>query len=499
MNYNSVLRTPSDEYWHYHQMRKEVRACIGGKMEVMKIVSCLPPPQYQMYNTYNLRDEALRQAIACNEINLERARQYWAGGRLFPATAVTYDSLHGMVWSQEPEVDIDPQLEYMLDNADGAGNGLREIAQFITGELIAHGRCGALVDMPTNEKPLTAAEMQMPEKAPRIITYDADQILWYRLENGRLMEVRLLECVQVQKGDFDWEDKEQVRRLVIIDGIYVNQLYDEADNLIEESIPVMNGSNMDCIPFVFFGADKNGAEQSRVPLYDLANINLGHFKLDCSNRENLHYHLAAMTNIYTDMDNAELAESNPNGISVAASGRNRFRQGDRVEILQIEANGAGPSEMERDEKRMVMACAQIVTESSKNQTLGAKEIETNASTSTLKRISLNATAGINKLLGWCSGFLGSQYESNYRINTDFITDKMTPEMIGKHIEMVQLGVLPKSTLYETARKVEMTNLDDDELKEAAEQDAAEIAGVSEEQAVAQAAIDAEEDTEEETE
>ena len=43
------------------------------------------------------------------------------------------------------------------------------------------------------------------------------------------------------------------------------------------------------------------------------------------------------------------------------------------------------------------------------------------------------------------------------LNTDFIADTMTPEMITKHIELVQLGVLPKATLYETARKVDFLN------------------------------------------
>jgi len=141
-----------------------------------------------------------------------------------------------------------------------------------------------------------------------------------------------------------------------------------------------------------------------------------------------------------------------------------------------------PAEMERDQLRMVMAGAQLVTDNSANQTLGAKEIETNASVSALKRIVRNANAGIETCLQWCSMFLGSTQESSYVINTDFIADTMTPEMIAKHIEMVQLGVLPKATLNETARNVGFTTLEDDEIKDQAEQDAAEMVGMTQQAA-----------------
>jgi len=62
---------------------------------------------------------------------------------------------------------------------------------------------------------------------------------------------------------------------------------------------------------------------------------------------------------------------------------------------------------------------------------------------------------------------------------------MSPEMIAKHIEMVQLGVLPKATLNETARSVGFTTLEDDEIQDQAEQDAAEMIGMTQEAAQAQ--------------
>jgi len=485
METKSVLCAPNEDYEEQRLKRQEVRACLGGKVEVLKMVTCLPSPQYQAYSLSGLTGYALEQARACNDVNSQRAKNYWARGRFFNATARTYESLGGMVWSKEPEEQLTPALEYLLDNADGSNSGLREVTQEITDNLIAYGRFGVLVDMPSNKAGLTLEQMQQPDNAPRLIQYDANQIVYYRLNGNSLAEVRLLEVVSVQKNEFEWEDKAQVRRLVMLAGVYVNQLYNDKDELINEVTPVANGATLDFIPFQFFGADANTAHYSKVPLYDLANTNLGHFVLDCDNRDNLHYHGQGMTNVYTDMDGGEFSDANPNGISVSGSGRNLFRQGDKVEILQIDATGALPAEMERDQLRMVMAGAQLVTDNSTNQTLGAKEIETNASVSALKRIVRNTNAGIKNCLEWCGMFLGSTEESTYIVNTDFIADTMSPEMIAKHIEMVQFGVLPKATLYETARNVGFTTLEDDEIKEQAEQDSAEMVGMTEAQAQAQ--------------
>ena len=493
----SILLKPGNDYIQQQEKRQEVKACLGGKSEVLKIKTCLPNPQYQTYSTYELKGYALKQAEACNYINLQRSNAYWSRGRFFAATARTFESLGGMVWSQEPEYNLDPKIEYMIKDADGCGTGLREVAQEITDDVMAYGRHGVLVDMPSNESALTLDQMQQSENAPRMVIYEPDQIIYYRMDGNKLAEVRLLETKSEQKKGtkFEWEDITYVRRLVLIKGVYVNQLFDDKDNLITETVPIVNGKTSKEIKFLFFGADSNTPKSSKVPLYDLANLNLGHFVLDCDNRDNLHYHGQGMTNIYTDMDGGEFSDSNPNGVSVSGSGRNLFKQGDKVEILQIDATGAIPAEMERDQQRMIMAGAQLITESSRNQTLGAKEIETNASTSTLKRIVYNVSAGIEQCLFWCSEFLGSTKESMYKINTDFIADTMTPEMITKHIEMVQLGVLPKETLYETSRKVGFTKLDDDQIADLAEQDAAEMIGFSEQQAEQQAQQDSKDEEE----
>ena len=486
-----ALNATDAQYLEQEELRQQTRAAIAGKYEVLKIITCLPGPQYKTFPTYSgMTPEAHTQAQRCNIQNSLRVDSYWSRGRWFPATGRTYESLGGMVWSKEPESDIQPRLEYLVDNADGTGCGLREVAQKVTAEVIAVARYGILVDMPSNETTPTIADMENPNNAPKWIQYKAEQIIYYRSsgKSNAIDEIRLTEVHSVQKNELEWEDKVYTRRLIIVDGVYTNQLWSDKDELLNESTPIANGSTLSEIPFQFFGADDNSPEYSKLPLYDLANVNLGHFVLDCDNRDNLHFHGQGMTNVFVE-DGATFAEENPNGLDVGAKGRNQFGKDDRVEIVQIEATGAIPAEMLRDEDRMVKSGAQLVTDNSVNETLGAKRIDANASTSSLKRISFNITDGFKQLFEWTSQFLGETGESIYKLNTDFITDDLTPEMINAHIALVQGNILPAVTLNETARKAELTDLGDQEIADALNDQQLLTGGGPEEMAALQAQLD----------
>jgi hypothetical protein len=206
-------------------------------------------------------------------------------------------------------------------------------------------------------------------------------------------------------------------------------------------------------------------------MFDLAHQNLGHFQLDCDNRDNLHYHGQGMTNVFT-ADNDQIKEDNPTGIDVGAKGVNKWGENDRVELLQLAATGAISNEMDKDEKRMIMLGAQVVQDSSGNQTLGAKQIESNASTSQLKRISLNVSAGLTQNLRWCAEFAGANPdEVMVKVNTKFVTDDLTAQDVQAVFAGVQGGLLPDALFLEAVRKAGYSDKTDDEINELIEDQA----------------------------
>jgi hypothetical protein len=481
----------TDKLYPVHlELWKQIRACLKGKYAVIDNVTCLPIPQYSSFTAYDgATPEAIIHANKCAAKNVNRIKSYWARGRFFNATGQTHVSLDGIIWAKPAVKEIPKGLSYIEET-------LEETAKCITNDLISVGRYGLLVDMADAQgSTLTQEQQESKEYSPKFIKYTAEQIKYVRLadDNETLAEVRLIEFKDIPKGSdgFEWETVEYTRRLIMKDEVYNNELYNDKAELVgQAATPTANGSTFNHIPFQFFGSDSNTADYSNPPLYDLANVNLGHFVLDCDNRDNLHFHGQGMTNIFTDMDQDEFNAMNPNGLDVGAKGTNMFSQGDKVELLQVEATGAIPAEMLRDEQRMIYLGAQLVQDSSGNQTLGAKEIESNASTSTLKQIANNVSDGLENCIEWAAMFAGASADGiKYELNTQFITDTMDAQTLLAHLQYVQSGLLPKVTIYDTARKAGFTKLDNEELEDLALEDDLSIEAQSENEAKLQAEID----------
>lgn len=487
------LFKPDLAYIEHKAIRDTVKACLGGKAGVLKIVSDLPGPLF-VPHIINSDMPAARRAIAerSNLLNNKKIAAHWSRGRFFNAVGRTHESLGGMVYSKPPEKDIAPALSYIEEDATGTGINFDQLIQKAVDQTVAYGRYGVLVDMPESESGLTQADMRQASKAAKCITYEADNILWVRVgTDGRSVdEIRLLEFDEVQKNEFEWETEKFVRRLVIKDGVYHNERYNEKSQLVSSFQPRANGQLLDKIPFVFFGSESNTPDYSKVPLYDLADTNLGHFALDCDDSTNLYYNLHGIKFIFTDLDGDSLLDKNPNGLNVEADGVNVLDQGDSFQMEQLEANGAGAAKLKVFVDNMVMLGAQLVQDSSSNTTLGAKQMEFGASTSTLKRVSYNCSDGAEKLLEYLSLFMGVTQESTYKLNTDFVTDEMTYQMIQQVFQMVQAGTLPQDVLFSAARKAGLTKDDDETLKEKLSDQDLLMGGESEELATLRAQLEA---------
>lgn len=497
MSKKSGLRETDCEYPTHLQMWQEIDACNKGAKAVLALVSDEPAIVYA--NTCNgmnfshLDEEG--QLAATNHINnrnlanIQRRKEYWSRGRFFNAVGKTVESFHGMIHNYPATANLSTQMEIIAEDITGSNQSLSEFEKKVTYQLILNGRFAGLSDMKPSNRQLTKAEQESKEFRPRIIEYKAKDILRVVVMNGTVVDVRLNEPTTIQVED-DYECVNYTRRLMLINGVYVNRLYDENDELIEETTPRANGKVLQEIPLVIYGSDANTSEYSKPPMFDLSHINLGHFRLDCDNRDNLYYHGQGQTNVFTDMQGYEFDAMNPAGLDTGAKGKNMFKASDKVELLQIEATGAIPAEMLRDQDRMIQAGAQLIQPNGSAMTLGQKKIETGSSLSTLGRISHNASSGIEKQLEYLAMFAGAPIGDTYKVNSKFVTDDMTPELLNVHLALVQGGVLPQTTLNDSARQAGLTKLDNDQIADELMKDNESLTGISEKEAALQAEVDA---------
>lgn len=472
----NMKHTVDEGYTRNLPLWTHIRAAIRGKQGAVELINS--------ENGYFGVVAPMYRVTAENAQTVDqRKRAYFARGRFLNATGRTHDAYVGMIGSSAVDVELPPTLEGLKDDIDGQNSTINDFALEASSETLVTARYGVLVDPPNLQGGTMA---QAAEVLPKLVPYNAEQITRHVVINGKLTMVELAETYTERKDD-DYETKEQVRRLELIDGVYVSRIYRQGE-IYSEDVAIINGSALDYIPFQFIGAENNKPGYDRPVMFDLAHENLGHFQLSCDNLENLHYHGQGMTNVYTDMEKEAFYAMNPQGMDVGAKGVNMLASGDKVEVLQIAATGALPAEMERVEKRMIMLGAQVTQDSTTNQTLGAKEIDANASTSQLKRIANNVSAGLTQCVKWAAEMVGANAdEVKIYVNDRFITDNMTAQDVQVMFGMYQAGASTLDELNEVKRKAGYTQKTNEELAEALEMEA--VDGQSEEMANMQMQID----------
>ena len=439
----------------------QIRAAIDGKPGVVKLLTggqgyfSIIAPNYRTNDNDPL------------ELS-KRKFDYFSRGRFTNFTGTTHDTYLGMIGEKAIEVELPDRLEGLKTNVDGTNSTMQDFANAVTSEVLITARVGILVDPPT----LTGGTMAAANGSlPKWIPYTAENIPHHVVDNDVLVQVCLLETYYEYNGGI-YELKTQKRVLNLRDGVYTATIYREESQYGEVITPVVNGKSMNYIPFQFIGSENNKPSYDRAVMFDLAHQNLGHFMLDCDNRDNLHYHGQGMTNVYTDMDNESFSELNPSGMDVGAKGKNMFGKDDRVEILQIDATGAIASEMLRDEQRMIMLGAQVVQDKSSSKTLGGEVMEKSAATSQLKRIAMNVSQGLTQCAIWSADIMGAESaDIMIKVNDKFVTESMTFQDVLAMFQMVQGGAASLEELHEVKRKAGYTDKTNEDLDDTLENEA----------------------------
>ena len=92
--------------------------------------------------------------------NDSRYKNYLERACFVNFTGRTKEGLKGSLFRKDPEMDVPEGLEYLIDNADGAGESLISLTKDLAGEVISKCRYCLLVDFPSVESGLTLEQEQ---------------------------------------------------------------------------------------------------------------------------------------------------------------------------------------------------------------------------------------------------------------------------------------------------------------------------------------------------
>ena len=403
---------------------------------------------------------------ASNGLTLEQARKYIArrtheqiqqyDARVDKAiytnyTGRTRDGLKGAIFRLPPRVDLPPDMDFMYSNADGSGQSITQIAKLAVDEVLETGRFGLLADYPTVDETVTVEQIRSMQLQPHIATYTAESIInWHvHLVNGKrqLGMLVLKEHATIHYDEFSWGyvDRYRVCRLNA-DRHYTQQLYDELEKPITQEIVIKDadGQPFYYIPFNFIGSRDNLPDCDQPVLYDIARVNIGHFRNSADHENNLSIHGGGTLVISTSMSSEAFQALNPGGITVGENSGIILSEGGKAELLQLAAASAIGEEMEHKETMMIQIGAKIITKSGQQRTAQEARIQAISENSMLDTMVGNINEAFTSALLNCRKFISSaDAEIKFSLNNDFWEDSISSQEIMAMIQGSDAGVMPK--------------------------------------------------------
>lgn len=406
--------------------------------------------------------------------NNTRYDQYLARANYYNTCFRTLMGMIGVAFRKSPKKILPTAIDYINQNADGAGLTIEQQAQWTLSEVIKKGRCGLLVDYPATAGDTSMVDVQRGIRAT-IKAYAPESILDWNEEKtetgSRLNFVKLAEETSVlDLATGDREDVTEFLVLRLIEGVYSVQRYDDGGEPIGDELFPRNagGALFDHIPFVFAGSENNNPDIDQALLYDLAVVNIGHYRNSADNEEASFIAGQPTMAVTSSLSATVWQEQNPNGVQIGARKGHFLGESGALSLVQASPNNLPRELMKDKEAQMVGLGAQLVSPSS-NETAFTTGVNLATNTSALSLAIGNVSAAYAQCLEWANEFMSSSNdEIEFSINTDFFPANIDAATITAWVAGIQGGILPASALYAQLRDANLTALTDEEIEEETE-------------------------------
>ncbi len=408
-------------------------------------------------------------------------------GVFFNASGRTLDGLHGYIWRRDPEVENPGELDQILDNVTLTGVSLYEAMKTWSREQLSVGRFGILVDMPQGEA-----------QRAYLAFYRAEDIINWRTEVidgvNTVTLVVLRETANIQGDDeFETKFKERYRVLKLTDAGYVQDVWESDGNdtaqpdqvwafvngllpagllpssaqavsnvvspqgshnftKISSVTPVIRGSAMEFIPFVFVNVSNLEAGIEKSPLEDVITLNLAHYRTSVDLEHGRHM-TALPTPVFCGFDPKDQINLGPSEAIVSS------QTNAKAEFLEFTGSGLNSLEKSLTEKENQMAILGAkLLEGQKKAAEAAETVKLRqgGDVSVLTQIVITLGLGFERALTYAAQMMGVQNpDVSVDVNTEFVQPGLAGSDLLNLIKAWQEGGISRETLLYNLKRAEV--------------------------------------------
>lgn len=414
-----------------------------------------------------------------SEENKKRYDQYLERAVFYNVTQRTHSGLVGQVFQQDPIAKLPALMEPLLIDIDGAGVSLDQQSKKALGEVLGYGRCGLFVDYPKVEGAVSRQDLLDGKVRPTVILYDPWDIINWRTKTvgaKKLLSLVVIAEQYIAEDDgFEPKSEKQWRVLRVEEktGVYRVEIWREANGTHQEYehyYPLdADGNNLEEIPFTFIGSVNNDPNVDLPPLYDLAIINIAHYRNSADYEEACHMtgqptpYLAGLTKDWVE-------EVLKGEVHLGSRAAIPLPQGGTAGLLQASPNTMPKEAMELKERQMVALGAKLVEQAIVQRTATEARQEEASEVSILATSAKNVAAAYRAALTWCGVFLGTDQEPEFDLNTDFELGRMSSQDRAQLIAEWLAGAIAFEEMRFNLRRANVAYLEDEDAKDAIEEE-----------------------------
>ena len=277
--------------------------------------------------------------------------------------------------------------------------------------------------------------------------------------------VVLKECAQeVTPDGFGSVEIEQYRVLRLLNGVYIIEIWrkdekepdpDKAWKIYAEAVPLNSaGRPWDSIPFTFIGSQSNSPCCDPSPLYDLAALNLAHYRNSADYEDSVYMTgqpqawISGLTEEWRDWLQKQ-------GIYIGARAAILLPENGNFGIAQAQPNTLAKEAMDAKEAQMRSIGARLIMPGSAVKTATEAQQENESDHSVLSLTCSNLSEAYTLALVWMGEWMGVTGNAEYTIHVEANKFSVDGVMLGALVAANQAGKLPDSDLFRIMRKLDV--------------------------------------------
>lgn len=402
-------------------------------------------------------------------------------------TRKTLRGLVGEVMQRDPKKELPTSAPFKAidQNASGDGVSLDQTAKKSLQFTLAYSRGGLLVDYPTFENGASKEQIEEGEAYPTITVYSPMSIInWRHIQRGAKSVLSLV--VIAEPFWFD-DDGFEMKRGCQFKVLRLNELGNYVMEIWRENVPTVwsgedipkrkdfhqkdtfipkgkDGQPLTEIPFIFTGSENNDSAPDNPNMYDIASINMAHYR-NSADYEEAAFITGQPTLAISGLDEKWYKEIMGGEINFGSKGGIALPKEASCELLQAEEGTMLKEAMDNKERQMVALGAKLIEAKQVQKTATEADIDNVAANSVLAATVINVSAAITWCLKQCCIFTGDNPESiDYELNKNFSIAMLSPDQQRQVIEAWNKGAISYTEMRNALRNGGLATQDDEEAK-----------------------------------